>query len=411
MKNTAGDRVILDRGGRAVDVEGFADLGIEPFFISRLGERGIGVPTEIQKRVIPRLLEGENLIFCSATGTGKTFAYLLPLAQTLLGKRPGPSSAGASWPRILVCAPTYELCSQIKGEADFLLSGLASCKVSLVIGSANMGRQIEGLKREKPELIVGNPGRLLRLARMGKLKLNRVQALVLDEGDRLVSDELLEETRELGAILGPERLSLSCSATMSKKSRERLLPLLGGAAGGEETADREVLGERIAHWALYSEERQKIGTLRSFIAAAEPGKALVFTGRGAQVGNIVAQLQYHRAPAGGLYRDMDKQKRKGALDDFRAGRIRSLVSSELSARGLDIPGLTHVIALDTEEDPEAYLHRAGRTGRAGQRGIMVSIGDEAELRRLAALEKKLGITVYPKVLYRGKVLDPPPAED
>jgi superfamily II DNA/RNA helicase len=393
--------------------EGFAELGIGPFFIRRLEERGIKVPTEIQKRVIPRLLGGENLIFRSATGTGKTFAYLLPLVQTFLSFPDREEWAGldiagraGSWPQILLCAPTYELCSQIKGEADFLLAGLAPFKASLVIGSANMGRQIEGLKREKPELIVGNPGRLIRLARMGKLKLNRVQALVLDEGDRLVSDELLEETRELAAMLGPDRLSLACSATMSKKSRERLLPLLGGPAGSEETADREVLGERIGHWALHSEERRKIGTLRSFITAVEPAKALVFTGRGAQVGNIVAQLQYHHIAAEGLYRDMDKQKRKRALDTFRAGRIRILVSSDLSARGLDIPGVSHVITLDTGEDPETYQHRAGRTGRAGRQGIMVSIGDEEELRRLAVLEKKLGIIVYPKVLYGGKVLDP-----
>jgi superfamily II DNA/RNA helicase len=408
-----------------VGTEGFAGLGIDPFFISRLGERDIKVPTEIQKRVIPRLLGGGNLIFRSATGTGKTFAYLLPLIQRFLfppvttGDAGQPDPAGrdkpGSWPLLLVCAPTYELCAQIKGEADFLLSGLAPLKAGLVIGSANMGRQIEGLKRDRPELIVGNPGRILRIAGMGKLKLSRVRALVLDEGDRLVSDELLEETRQLTDLLGRDRLSLACSATMAEKSRSRLLPLLGDPAAGppgwEETPDREVLGERISHWALYSEERRKIGALRSFIAAAKVKKALVFTGRGGQVGNIVTQLQYHHIPAEGLYRDMDKQKRKSALENFRAGRIAILVSSDLAARGLDIPGISHVISLDTGEDPQAYLHRAGRTGRAGRQGIMVSIGDEEELRRLAGLEKKLGITVYPKVLYGGKVVDPPQRQE
>jgi superfamily II DNA/RNA helicase len=396
-----------------VEAKGFAELGIDPFFITRLGERDIRVPTEIQKRVIPRLLAGENLIFRSATGTGKTFAYLLPLIQTFLSPpTPGeqPDSAGGekpgAWPRVLICAPTYELCSQIKHEADFLLSGLTP-KAGLIIGSANMGRQIEGLKRNRPELIVGNPGRLLRIARMGKLKLNRLRALVLDEGDRLVSDELLEETRQFTDALGQDRLSLACSATMAKKSRERLLPLLGGGAAYEETADEEILGERICHWALYSEGRRKIGVLRSFIVAAKVKKALVFIGPGGQVGNIVSQLQYHHIPAAGLYRDMDKQKRKAALENFRAGRVGILVSSDLAARGLDIPGISHVIALDTGEDPQAYQHRAGRTGRAGQQGIMVSIGDEEELRRLARLEKKLSITVYPKVISGGRVLDPP----
>ncbi|MDR3139804.1 MAG: DEAD/DEAH box helicase [Treponema sp.] len=395
-----------------MEAKGFAELGIDPFFTARLGERDIRVPTEIQKRVIPRLLAGENLIFRSATGTGKTFAYLLPLVQAFLSspvtgeERPDGGEKPGAWPRVLVCAPTYELCSQIKHEADFLLSGLAPLKAGLIIGSANMDRQIEGLKRDKPELIVGNPGRLLRIARMGKLKLGRIRALVLDEGDRLVSDELLEETRQLADALGQDRLSLACSATMAPKSRERLLPLLGGRAGNEETADTEILRERICHWALYSEERRKIGILRSFIAAAGVKKALVFISRGDQVLNIVSQLQYHHISAAGLYRDMDKQKRKAALENFRAGRIGLLVSSDLAARGLDIPGISHVIALDTGEDPQAYQHRAGRTGRAGRQGIMVSIGDEEELRRLARLEKKLGITVYPKVLYGGQVLDP-----
>ncbi|MDR2102921.1 MAG: DEAD/DEAH box helicase [Treponema sp.] len=398
--------------------ENFAELGIDPFFIKRLAERDIKVPTEIQKRVIPRLSAGENLIFCSATGTGKTFAYLLPVIQNFLFPPPAgeereqPDAAGrgktGAGLRVLICAPTYELCSQIKHEADFLLAGAAPLKTGLIIGSANMGRQIEGLKRDRPALIVGNPGRLLRIAQMGKLKLNQVRALVLDEGDRLVSEELLEETRRFTAMLGQDRLSLACSATMTQKSRERLLPLLGSRAAYEETADPEVLGERIRHWALYSEERRKIGTLRSFIAAAEVKKALVFIGPGGRVGNIVSQLQYHHMPAAGLYSDMDKQKRKAALENFRSGRTGILVSSDLAARGLDIPGISHVISLDTGEDPQVYQHRAGRTGRAGRQGVMVSIGDEEELRQLARLEKKLGITVYPKVLYEGKVLDPQP---
>jgi superfamily II DNA/RNA helicase len=360
----------------------------------------------IQGQVIPLLLAGRNLLFRSATGTGKTFAYLIPLFQRILDSPPEdrntPPPAG---PVMCVCAPTYELCSQIKGEADFLLEG-SPLKAGLLIGSANISRQIEGLKKTRPGVIIGNPGRLLQLARMGKLKLNRIRFLVLDEGDRLTADELFDETRELTGLIAPGRLSVSCSATIPAKSRARLLPLMGEDVEVVERDDHEILRERIGHWAFFSEGRRKIWTLRSFLAAAHPEKALVFTGRGGQVGNIVSQLQYHHVKATGLYGDMDKKKRKQALDDFRADRARVLVTSDLAARGLDIPGVSHVIALDVPGEPNGYIHRAGRTGRAGMRGIMVTIGDEVEMQNLAALEKKLKIVVYPKVLWEGRVCAP-----
>jgi superfamily II DNA/RNA helicase len=408
-----------------VEHPSFADLGVLPVFQARLKEREISGPTEIQERIIPKLEAGESLVFSSPTGTGKTFAYLLPLIQTKLLAKAG-ASAG---PVILICAPTYELCSQIKGEADFLLACLKAQsplpRCSLLIGSASTGRQIEGLKKDRPLMAAGNPGRLLMLARMGKLKLKSTEALVLDEGDRLVSDELFAETSELVRLIGDSRRgekaevadnsnrglqTAACSATFSPKSRERLLSLMGGLSQGgvtsEETGKNEVLRKQVEHWAFFCEGRRKIDLLRSFIAAADPRKALIFTGRGGQVGNIVARLQHNKLAAGGLWGDMEKKARKQALDDFRSGRIRFLVTSDLAARGLDISGISHIIALDTSADPDAYVHRAGRTARAGKRGIMVTIGDEAEMRRLSALEKRLGLTVYPKELYAGRIASP-----
>jgi superfamily II DNA/RNA helicase len=326
---------------------------------------------------------------------------------------------------MLICAPTYELCAQIKAEADFLIrsdagdrqAGAASPErkppvVSLIIGSAALGRQIETLKKEKPAVVVGNPGRLLVLARMGKLKFNGVKILVLDEGDRLTADELLNETAELAGLLNKNRITVSCSATLSPKSRERLVSLFGDEPHTVETGEQEILRDRIEHWAIFSEERRKIPALRSLLAAAKPKKALIFSGRGGQPGNIVSRLQYHHIPAAGLYGDMDKKKRKEAIDGFRSGKIPVLVSSDLAARGLDIPGITHVIALDVPAGEDPYIHRAGRTGRAGKRGVMVTIGDAEEMRRLVRLEKKLGIIVHPKELYRGRVCSiSPPADE
>jgi superfamily II DNA/RNA helicase len=394
----------------------FGDLGVSPFFASRLEDRGILKPTDIQRLVIPRLLEGGNTLFRSATGTGKTFAYLIPFLQRILeypasnGPAAGKAAGSAIGPILLVAAPTYELCAQIKEEADFLLKAAVppDTRVSLLIGSANLARQIEALKKEKPAVAVGNPGRLHLLARMGKLKLRDTRFLVLDEWDRLISPETLEETVSLLGLAarGPTGLLwAACSATLQGKNREQLLALLGEDCETVETEEQEILRERIGHWAIFSERRGKIDTLKSFLSAARPKKALVFSGGGGQPGIILSRLRYSRISAAGLWGDMDRKTRKDAVDGFRSGKYPVLVSSDLAARGLDIPGVTHVIALDVPADGEIYVHRAGRTGRAGKRGLMVSIGDGEEMRRLAVLEKKLGLAVYPKALFRGRICE------
>jgi superfamily II DNA/RNA helicase len=445
-------------------VKGFSRIGgLSPFFAGRLAERNILDPTEIQRQVIPLLLAGRSVIFRSATGTGKTFAYLIPLFQRLsgppegagaadgasgnadgrrVGDPPGPPDAaaengpGSGGPAMLILAPTHELCAQIKGEVDFLLKGYPAAQGSeaardggagdggavrdneavlrsiLLIGQAGMSRQIEALKKEKPSIVVGNPSRILALAKMGKLRFGRLRFLVLDEGDRMVSDDMRETAAELAALIHRRRpaaaglCAVACSATLSPESLDRLLPLLG--KGREEvtvveTDEAEILRERIGHWAFFSEGRRKPRTLRSLLAALKPKKALVIAGRGGEPGKVAAHLQYHHIPAAPLFGDMDGKSRKEAIDGFRSGKIPVLVSSDLAARGLDIPGITHVIALDVPEKEGGYIHRAGRTGRAGKRGIMITIGDAGEMRRLVRLEKKLRITVYPKELYGGKV--------
>jgi superfamily II DNA/RNA helicase len=372
--------------------------------VERLRERSIVEPVEIQRRVMPRLLAGEQVLFSSPTGTGKTFAYLIPIFQQLTDPAGPDKEERANGPEAIILAPTYELCSQIKQEAEFLAAGSARLKTSLLIGSAATGRQIETLKKDKPRIVVGNAGRILQLAKMGKLRLSP-RFLVFDEADRLVADELYDETRELVSLMRGSPRTAACSATLPDKCRERIIPLMGdrNSIVVEETAENEILRDMIEHWAFFCEERDKISLLRSFLAALRPRKALVFTGRGAQVGNIVSQLQYHGIPALGLFGNMDRKFRKQVMDDFRRGRSPVLVASDLAARGLDIPGISHIVSLDTGEDPDAYIHRCGRTARAGKRGVMATFGDAVEMRRLAKLEKKLGIVVYPKELYGGRV--------
>ena len=391
----------------------FENLGIFPQFAEKLKERSIVQPTAIQSLVIPRLLEGKNLLFRSATGTGKTFAYLLPALQLLSENKGGPA--------VLICAPTLELCSQIKAEVDFLFSG-NNLQTALLIGSVNIDKQIENLKKNKPVVIVGNPGRLLVLAKMRKLKFTKLHFLVLDEADRLTSQECIEETKDLLAVIKRDMeyadnsslVRCACSATVDKKTCLQLGHLFE-TAEIIESSDHEIIRERIEHWAIFSEKRRKIQTLRSLLAAIKGKKsrikALVFTSRNDEAGKILSQLQYHKVRAAGLFSKINNkpitgQERKAALDSFREGKTEVLVSTDLAARGLDIPGISHVIAMDVPAESEVYIHRCGRTGRAGKRGIMVTIGDETQMRLLALLEKKLKIRVNPKELYEGRICVP-----
>jgi len=401
-------------------VSDFTTIGVLPAFTERLSLRSVTRPTAVQRLAIPPLLEGRSVVFRSATGTGKTFAYLIPALQRLtLDVQTGPYLG----PDVIVCAPTLELCSQIKNEIDFLLGldgagagmdpGAKVPGVALLIGSVNMNRQIDSLKKGKARIAVGNPGRILLLAKMGKLSFRGLRFLILDEADRLTAPEARDEmaelvraiTRGLNRDAGTPLTVAACSATVSAKTGEHLHPLLEGALPLE-TDEQEILRERIEHWAIFSEGRRKSRTLASFLAAAKPKKALVFTGRSYDAGKIVSALQHRKVSAEGLFSGMDKGERKTALERFRSGKSAVLVSSDLAARGLDIPGISHVIALDVGEDPDAYIHRAGRTGRAGNRGTMVCIGDEFDMRRLSALEKRLGIAVYPKELYGGRIYAP-----
>jgi len=412
-------------------METFDFLGVDKPFIEKLKERSIVKPTAVQKLVIPRLFEGKNLLFRSATGTGKTFAYLLPALQPLACGKENENRRyiTGKGPSVLICAPTLELCSQIKEEIDFFCGLLAPAyrQTALLIGSVNLDRQAEALKKTRPAAAVGNPGRLLVLAKTGKLKFHNLRFLVLDEADRLTAQECLEDTKELLAIIeseikkrGGQNLCVTaCSATVSKKTCAQLGTLFE-TAEIIESEDHEILRERIEHWAMFSEKRRKDQTLRSLLSALQnkPGKskkkdvkALVFTSRNDEAVLILSRLQYHHVNAAGLFGKVNNKpltgaERKASLDSFKDGKVDVLVSTDLAARGLDIPGITHVIALDVPSDSEVYIHRCGRTGRAGKRGVMVTVGDETQMRLLASLEKKLKIRVMPKELHNGQVCAP-----
>lgn len=388
----------------------------------RLLELGIKNATKVQNSVIPKIRDGKNTVFQSETGTGKTFAYLLPLLEKIEAEKQSEENV-SRLPKILIIAPTLELTSQIKNAAR----NVTDMKISLLTGNAPLKRQIEMLK-EKPEIICGTAGRLLELIKLQKLKTSSITACVLDEADRLLKKESVDLTYEILRNVPKHAQLIACSATITN-SVKKLVDDFGKSASSDGDADCEgavkseskseyiempaedVLRKKITHIAIYAEARDKIDMLCKFMRVVHPEKMLVFASRQAQVINIAQRLQFRKLDCDALFSKQDKFDRKTALDDFRSGVVRTLVTSDLSARGLDIAGVTHVVQMDLPEEKDFFVHRAGRTARAGESGMNVVIGDAYEMRRYAAFEKQLGIIVYPKILYGGKMIAPDEAEN
>lgn len=356
----------------------------------KLEALNITKPTKVQEKVIPQVLENKNIIFQSETGTGKTFAYLLPLVNQL------EKDDDIIKARILIIAPTFELASQINIAAK----SITERKTALFIGGTQIKRQIEQLK-EKPQIICGNAARIIELIRLKKLKINELSACIFDECDRMLKKESYDDTKEIMSLLPDNCQIIGLSATLSpvvKKFFNQCEQII--------MPEEDILQKKITHWAIFSETRDKIDTLRKFLSAENCSKALIFTSRADQVENIYTKLKFKKIDCIALHAKAQKQDRKAAIDRFRSGKAKVLVTSDLCARGLDIPNVTHVIQMDLPSDEDFFVHRSGRTGRAGKSGINVVIGDEYEMHKYAALEKKLGLIVYPKEIYNGKVCDP-----
>ncbi len=389
----------------------FTDLSLSTDLVEALGASGITKPTPIQCAALPRLLTGENLLFSSETGTGKTLCYLLPAFEKCRQETERRA------PAVLIIAPTHELASQIKRESLSLAErSHIPVTTALLVGGAPLKRQIDVLK-QKPRIVVGGPARIIELVRLKKLDIRSVSMLVLDEIDRMLAPEMRDMVKELILMIPDSAQLIACSATISAY-QARLVEDMARESGRVKAApasyivpllsqpSEDILTRNITHWALYSEGRDKIETLRKFIIAVKPERALVFTSVVGQVENIASKLSYNGISCASLHAKLDKIERKKAMDGFRAGKIPVLVTSDLAARGLDIPSVTHIIQMDVNENEDFFIHRAGRTARAGKSGINVIMGDELELRSLARIEKKLGIIIYPKVLWGGVLRDP-----
>ena len=375
--------------------ETFEKLGIIAPLVTGLHKADITVPTAIQTQVIPLALLGKDIIGQSATGTGKTLAYLLPLFQKLdLAKREMQA---------IILAPTHELSIQIQRQIEIIAKNSDIPVTSTpIIGNVNISRQIDKLK-EKPHIIVGSSGRILELIQKKKITSQTIKTIIIDEADRLLDDKNLDSVKAVIKTTLKDRQLLLFSATITKKTLDRAEEIM------REPEVIKVIGQTdvapdISHMYFLTEHRDKIEVLRKLVRIINVERALVFVNRGDDIEITAEKLNYHGLKAAGLHASLVKGDRKKAIEDFRKGKLQLLVATDVAARGLDIPGVAYVFNLDMPEDPQSYLHRVGRTGRAGHSGTAISIVARQEAALINKYEKALKIKISVKHMSKGRII-------
>ncbi len=372
----------------------FSDIHVRPDLIAALAKQKITEPTPIQAVAYPVLLEGKDAYLNAETGTGKTLAYLLPLFCRI-----DPKLAAT---QLMIVVPTHELALQIQKQCcDLAVNAGFPVQTLLLIGGTLIDRQIEKLKK-KPQVVVGSPGRIRELIQLGKLKAHQVKSLVIDEADRLLVEESLPAIRELLHVLPRDRQLVFVSATQQPESAAIVAALSPGLVMLQTAA--APMNPNIEHLGLVCEERDKPDLLRSLLHALQPERAIVFVHRTETAEIVAAKLAYHHIAVAQLHGAFDKADRKQAMADFRSGRAAVMIASDVAARGLDIPGVTHIFNLDAPTLSKAYLHRVGRTARAGTSGVAVTLFAEAETPLARRYEEELGIVVQRVRLREGRLL-------
>lgn len=362
----------------------FKNMELDGVLVSALEAEQITKPTDIQLRVVPKIKENKDVVFQSPTATGKTLAYLLPLFE-ILKKSPIEM-------KCIIMAPTHELVIQIHRQIERLSqnSGMQLKSIPL-IGGANIHRQIDKLKT-RPQIMVGSPGRILELIEKKKIKSQKIEILILDEVDQLLDMNNSPSVLKIIKRIPRERQFIASSATLPGN----ILKIIGTLSLNYsliKSEEGESIPEVISHSYILTEQRDKIQTLRKLINSIKPEKALVFLNNVSLIDNLISKLEFHGLKAQDLHGTNQKLDRKKVMGDYQSGKLKILVASDIAARGLQMDGVTHIFNMDIPEKSKDYLHRAGRTGRNGRDGAVISLTTEREAVFLKKIERELKIKI------------------
>ena len=338
----------------------FESLGLSEPVLKAVADAGYSTPTPIQAQAIPIVLMGRDVLGTAQTGTGKTAGFTLPLIDILAGGR-----ARARMPRALILEPTRELADQVAQSFDKYGKN-SPLSMALLIGGVNYTEQ-EKLLDRGVDVLIATPGRLIDHFERGKVMLTGVQIFVIDEADRMLDMGFMPDIERIGKMLPPLRQTLFFSATMAPEMR-RLADKFLSNPKEIEVARQATTAESIAQFQIQVSHRLKREALRTLLRSEDVKNAIIFCNRKRDVDILAKSLIRHGFDAAALHGDMDQSVRTATLEKFKKGEIGILVASDVAARGLDVQGLTHVFNFDVPTHPEDYVHRIGRTGRAGMNG-------------------------------------------
>ena len=362
-------------------------LGLSPKLNAALERAGLTEPTPIQNQAIPLALAGHDVMGLAQTGTGKTLAFGLPLIEHLLAQpgKPAPKTAKA-----LVLAPTRELVNQIAESLRGLMDG-TKLSIATVVGGQSIGRQISRLSRGT-DILVATPGRLIDLMERGAVDLGQVRHLVLDEADQMLDLGFIHALRKIAPKLGTPRQTMLFSATMPKQMEELSRAYLTDPKKVQ-VAPPGKAADKVEQSVHFLEKPEKPGRLRDILSADTDALTLVFsrTKHGAE--KLMKGLVADGFNAASIHGNKSQGQRDRAIKAFRAGEITVLVATDVAARGIDIPGVAYVVNYDLPEVPDNYVHRIGRTARAGREGVAIAFCTPEEADLLAAIEKTMKIEI------------------
>ncbi len=367
---------------------------LSPIWKEKWEKAGFETAMPIQDQMIPEMLAGNDIVAESPTGSGKTLAYVLPILERVNPEKPAIQA--------MIVAPSQELSMQIVNVLRDWTEG-TDVTVTQLIGGANMQRQLEKLKK-KPTIVVGTPGRLNELVKTKKLKMHEVRTLVLDEGDQLMAREHRNIMKDLIEKTQHDRQLVLVSATITEEIELVAERLMQHPTRLQVTAEDLPMFGKVTHSFIKVDERDKTELLRSI--SHIPGmKALAFVNNLDQLLMKENKLKFRDAKIVTLHSEMKKDERKKALDAFRKGEVAVLIATEVAARGLDIDLVTHVVHVDVPQTIEQYLHRSGRTGRAGADGEVLILLAYADERHYKKFTKELPSKPVQKIIHSGKLIE------
>jgi len=366
----------------------FNEFGLAEPITRALAEEKYVTPTPIQSQTIPIVLQSRDVIGIAQTGTGKTAAFALPILNHLFKNRRRPAQKAC---RVLVLSPTRELSAQIADSFRAYGRHIRPLCIELAIGGVPINRQIRALARGA-EVLVATPGRLLDLVHSRALRLDQIEVLVLDEADRMLDMGFIHDIRKIVAMLPKERQTLFFSATMPQQIVQLAAQMLREPARVAVTP-QSTTAERIAQRVIMTEKALKPALLAEMLRSEAIDRVLVFTRTKHGADKVVRALNKGGIAAEAIHGNKSQNQRERVLSSFRSGKLRTLIATDIAARGIDVDGVSHVVNYDLPNIPESYVHRIGRTARAGAEGVAISFCDHEERAYLRDIERLIRMTI------------------